>query len=139
VTELENKIAEYFKCKKDISAVYLFGSIADRKEKRFSDIDIGILFNYRALKTAHATQSACIMELGRILRKDIHPVILNTAGEIFLEQILKKGKCLVVNNEKENISFKMISLSKIMDFSYLYRQIQSRFTKSLMKERSDGR
>lgn len=138
MTELENKIADYFKCKKDISAVYLFGSYADRREKRFSDIDIGILLKHRALKTAPAKQTACIMELGRILRKDIHPVILNTAGEIFLEQIFKKGKCLLVNDDKENILFKMISFSKIMDFSYLCRQIQSGFTKRLMEEGSDG-
>jgi len=34
-----------------------------------------------------------MVELSRILRKDIHPVILNSAGEELLRQIFLKGKC----------------------------------------------
>ena len=81
---LKEKIISYFKNKKGIIAVYLFGSYGKGKEYHSSDIDIGILLNrnnqeYQKHKKTIVTNS--IVDLGRILGKDIHPVILNSAGE----------------------------------------------------------
>ena len=84
---LKEKIKNYFKNKKGIIAVYLFGSQATGKEHLSSDIDIGILLdrNYQGCKETIIKNS--IVELGRILKKDIHPVILNSGGEELLRQI----------------------------------------------------
>jgi len=136
--EVESIIAAYFENKKDVSAVYLFGSYAAGKQKPFSDIDIGILLKHDVMKTAAGKQTACIIELGRMLRKDVHPVILNTAGETLLEQIFKYGKCILVNDEKEYAKFRMISLSKILDFSYSRSQIQSVFLNRMLEGNPDG-
>ena len=42
---LEEKIKAYFKSKKEVIAVYLFGSYAAGREHHLSDIDIGILLD----------------------------------------------------------------------------------------------
>jgi len=41
MSELEEKIKNYFKNKKEVIAVYLFGSYAEGREHDLSDIDIG--------------------------------------------------------------------------------------------------
>ena len=41
---MQRKIARYFSKKKEIGAVYLFGSQAKGKARENSDIDLGVLF-----------------------------------------------------------------------------------------------
>ena len=73
---LIEKIQSYFSDENDVVAVYLFGSYAQGKARRTSDVDIGIF---------EKKQIRYLKELGRLLRKDIHPVILNTAGETLMQ------------------------------------------------------
>ena len=133
MTDLENQIATYFKDKNDVIAVYLFGSYSIGMEKPYSDLDIGILLKHQSVRKAIAQQMIFMTDLGRILRKDIHPVIMNSSGEMLLEQIFKKGKCLLINDKTEHAKFKMTAISKILDFSYLQRKMQSGFLKNLME------
>ncbi len=132
----KEKIKNYFKSKKGIIAVYLFGSHAKGKEYHLSDIDIGILLDrnhqkYQEDKKTIITDS--IVELGRILKKDIHPVILNSAGEELLRQIFLYGKCLLINDPEELSRFKMVMFSRIADFSYYRNKMQSGLIKKIMK------
>ena len=65
---LIEKIQSYFSDEKDVVAVYLFGSYAQGKARRTSDVDIDIgIFEKKQIRY--------LKELGRLLRKDIHPVI----------------------------------------------------------------
>ena len=64
---------------------------------------------------------------------ELHSHSHQNASESLLEQVIKKGKCLLVNNEKELAKFEMVSLSKILDFSYLRRRMQSGFVKKIME------
>jgi len=92
---LENEIQHYFKGKKEIASVYLFGSFASGKYTKTSDIDIGILFEHKAIESAESLKEKYMSELGRILRKDIDVIVMNTAGEVILNQIYKKGKSIL--------------------------------------------
>ena len=49
---MQEEIAKYFGTKKEVIAVYLFGSFAEGKERPFSDIDIGILLDRRYQSSA---------------------------------------------------------------------------------------
>jgi len=77
---MHNEIINYFRDKKEIVAIYLFGSYAAGKERAFSDVDIGILFDESEEIFVMEKRNTYMTELGRILRKDIHPVILNRSG-----------------------------------------------------------
>ena len=74
-----------------------------------------------------------IIELGRILKKDIHPVILNSASEELLRQVFSNGECLLINNPEALYWFKTIMYSRIADFSYYRNQMQSGLIKKVMK------
>jgi len=135
---MQEEIAKYFRTKKEVIAVYLFGSHAEARVRPFSDIDIGILLDRRYQSSADKKRMAYMTELSRILRKDIHPVILNSASEELLKQIFSKGKCILVNNPKELAYYKMVMFAKIADFAHYRKQMQSGLIKKIMEDLNIG-
>jgi predicted nucleotidyltransferase len=116
------RIKNFFKDKPEVIAVYIFGSQATDKTGGSSDVDIGIL-----LDTSER------VELANILRKEIHPVILNSAGEELMRQIFLKGKCILVRDPEKLSLFKMIMFARIADFGYYRDQMQSGLIRNIME------
>jgi predicted nucleotidyltransferase len=129
---LIEKIQSYFSEENEAVAVYLFGSYAHGKAQGTSDVDIGILLNSNDKKLFKEKQISYLKELGRLLRKDIHPVILNTAGEMLMHQIFAKGKCIVENNPQQHARFKMVMFSRIAAFSDYKRQMQDGLMRKIL-------
>ena len=123
--KLEEAIATYFGKKKEVIAVYLFGSYAVGREYHLSDIDIGILLERKERDRDKQIIIDSMVELGRILRRDIHPVILNSASEEILRQIFLKGKCVLIHDSKKLAQFTMIKFVEIADFAYYREQMQA--------------
>jgi predicted nucleotidyltransferase len=132
-TYLADKIKSYFKEKPEVIAVYLFGSYAQGNEARLSDIDIGILLHGSNRDTDFEKRVEYLMELSKILKKDIHPVILNSANEELVRQIFLKGRCLLENDSRELSKYKMVMISRIADFAYHRHQMQSGFVRKVME------
>ena len=88
---MKREIADYFTNKAEVAAVYLFGSQAKRRAIPYSDVDIAILIHRENIESAHLKRIEYLAELGKLLKKDIHPVIMNTAGEELLRQIFSTG------------------------------------------------
>jgi len=128
---LESKIKNFFKNKKEIASVYLFGSFASGKAVPTSDVDIGVLFENKFLEFAEDFKENYMVQLGRILRKDIELLVMNHAGEVVLNQIYKKGKPILIQNKKFAKEFKIRSFSVYSDFEFYLRRMQNSFIKSL--------
>lgn len=122
---IDQKIADYFQDKSDVVAVYLFGSYAHGKERPFSDIDIGITFKPLRRDQYHKRVDGYLPDLARILRRDVHLVIMNTAAEKLLKQVFIKGKCLLVRDARLLARLKMIMFSRIAEFGF-YRPIMQK-------------
>ena len=129
---MENKIINYFKKKKEIASVYLFGSFASGKFTKASDIDIGVLFENNFLKSAESLKEQYMTELGRILRKDIELLVMNRAGEMILNQVYKKGKPILIKNNKYAKEFRIKSFAFYSDFEFYLKKMQNGFIKNLM-------
>jgi len=127
------KIANYFENKEDIIAVYLFGSYASGKVRPRSDIDLAILFDSRYQVMINRRLDNYLIDLSRILRKDIHLTTMNFASEELLKQIFKKGNCLIVNDSKKLAYFTMIAYSKIVNFHYYRDQFQAGIVRKVME------
>lgn len=84
IRRLREKIAPYCEARPEITACYLFGSYASGKNRPGSDLDLAFLVR-PDLNTRQIDQfrSAVIIELGRLTRLDIHPLIMNTPGLIW--------------------------------------------------------
>ena len=130
---MEQHIVQYFEDKKDVVAVYLFGSYAVRKARYQSDIDIGIVFDGKNPELIMEKMLTYLLELSRDLRKDVHPVIMNFASELLMKQIFEKGKCILVNDRKKLARFKMVEFAEIADFDYYKRLTQSGLIKKIME------
>ena len=130
---LLKKIASYFSNNKEIISIYLFGSYAEGKERPSSDIDICILLDGEYSNIEKKIRNKCILELSRLLRKDIHPVILNSASEEIVRQIFLKGICILATDTKKLSVYKMVMLSKIVEFSYYRSQMQKGLIKKVME------
>jgi predicted nucleotidyltransferase len=129
----EKKITKYFENKEDIIGVYLFGSYASGKLQSCSDVDVAILFDSRERVIINRRLENYLIDLSRILRKDIHLTTLNFASEELLKQIFKKGKCLIVNDSKKLASFKMTAYSRIVNFQYYRGQFQAGIVRKVME------
>lgn len=130
--QLSKNIAAYFSKKREVIAVYLFGSYAEGKERPLSDIDIGILLDRTDHNAIKEIRNKCIVELSRILRKDIHLVILNSTREELIRQIFLKGKCILVSDPKKTSQYKMVMLAKVADFLYYRAKMQAGLIKKVM-------
>ena len=71
---------------------------------------------------------------GEILRKEIHLVILNIAGEILLSQVFKKGNCVFVGNKRKLSLFKAKMLLQIVDFHYYKNIMQKGFIQNVIED-----
>ena len=124
---INTQIVNYFKKQDGIVAVYLFGSHAAGSPRPFSDVDIGIIAEHADIYGIKKKFKNYIVDLGRILRMDIHPVILNLASERLLSQIFAKGQCLVVNDRKALSEFRMNAFVKIAEFDFHKKRMQEGF------------
>lgn len=131
--KLINKLKAYFEDKSEVIAVYLFGSQAMNKMRRSSDVDIGILLDTNDRPTETEKRNQYLVELATILRKEIHPVILNSAGEELMRQIFLKGKCILVRNPEKLSLFKMTMYARIADFGYYRDRMQSGLIRNIME------
>ena len=126
-------IKSYFEKKTEIVAVYLFGSFARGNEHRKSDIDIGVLIKENLRTGASEKRIGYMAELATLLKKDIHPVILNSASEALVRQVFLKGDCILVKDSKELARYKMMMISRIADFGFYRNMIQSGFVSKVME------
>ena len=129
----EKKITNYLAYKEDIIAVYLFGSYASGKARSRSDVDLTFLFDCHDRAIINRRLDKYLIDLSRILRKDMHLTAMNFASEELLKQIFKKGHCLIVNDSKKLAYFKMTAYSKIVNFHYYRDQFQAGIVRKVME------
>lgn len=133
-TQTEEKIVDFFRNKNEVIAVYLFGSYAQGKERDSSDIDLAVLLENGSKDFYNERKNRYLVELGRITRKDLDIVILNSAGPELLRQIFAKGKCLHVKDLKKLAGYRMVMFAQMAEFGYY----KSRLRRGLIKKIMEG-
>ncbi|MFH1985665.1 MAG: nucleotidyltransferase domain-containing protein, partial [Pseudomonadota bacterium] len=97
---MEQNLKKYFSRSPEVAAVYLFGSRARGRHREDSDVDIGVLLRAPDAVPAELMRERMVVELSRKLRKDIHVVIMNSASEVLLKQILSHGRQILVKDKQ---------------------------------------
>ena len=119
IEELKKHTATYCATRPEIVACYLFGSRAVGKERAESDVDIAFLLDKSIPVDAYSDLKMTYYSgLERILRLDIHPLIMNDAGEVVLGQVFGKGEVVYQQNPEALRSFRRRKLPLIAEFSY---------------------
>jgi predicted nucleotidyltransferase len=137
--QLYEKITEYFRANPiGVVAVYVFGSQASGKGTPRSDVDIAVLFDRSDPDFIRSRIEEILLQLPRSLRKDVHPVAMNSASEALLKQIFAKGECLLVTDPTKLAEFKMIAYARIAGFSYYLERMQAGLVRRVLENAPSG-
>ena len=124
-------------CKENaVGLIYLFGSYAQDTANPTSDIDIAILLSNRNRQDYQELRLFFINALMRILHKnDLDVVLLNEASIALRFNIIKNGKLLYVNDEKQRIDFESRAIIDYIETSPLRQE----YNKYLFKNIKEGK
>jgi predicted nucleotidyltransferase len=110
-----------FQRKKNIAAVYIFGSAATGRDRRGSDIDLAII----AKKTiARRERLRLEADLSGRLRRDVDLVVFGQAAPLFQHQILKYGRLICENDPAERVRQEVRARAEYLDTRRLFREVQ---------------
>jgi predicted nucleotidyltransferase len=136
--EIADIVASYCAERPEIVACYLFGSQATGKARPDSDVDLGFLLKNEVPRSHYADLSLeYFSQLSKMLRRDIHPLIMNSAGELVLEQIFRKGMSLYGGDSFDCAYFRMTQTAQIAEFAPLRKRMEDNFLER-MKEKYSG-
>lgn len=132
---INNNIAEINNIlKKDdsILAAYLFGSQAKGSANKYSDFDIGILFDYQTKAKEYTDrQIAIINSLSAALHKEVDAVILNRAPVFLKYHILKEGIKVYERPHRPEHSFEANAIIEYFDFLPVKNRIEGALIKKI--------
>lgn len=131
---MEKSLIKYFSRIPEVTAVYLFGSRARGRHREDSDVDIGLLLLESDGVPAELTRERVTVELSRQLRKDVHVVIINAAGEVLLKQILSHGRQILVKDRTMLRRFLMAAMARIAEFGHYQKAFQRGMVKNLAEK-----
>ena len=132
--QLYETITEYFNANRmGVVAVYVFGSQASDRGTPGSDVDIAVLFDRNDPDFIRSRIEKILSQLPRSLRKDVHPVAMNSASEALLKQIFAKGKCLLATDSRKLAEFRMIAYARIAGFSFYLEKMQAGFIRRVLE------
>jgi predicted nucleotidyltransferase len=130
------RIIKYFRARKEVSVLYLFGSLVENRKTAESDIDIAVLVDegklrkvdHERLKEAYYHASP-----GFSLRP-VDIVVLNTAPPYLKHRILKTGRILFDRNRRLRVKFTTDAIIEYLDFKPLedifHRAVAGRFRRA---------
>ncbi|MEW5920460.1 MAG: nucleotidyltransferase domain-containing protein [Bacillota bacterium] len=121
--------------REEILFSYLFGSTAQGKENKLSDIDIAIFVDKNNMPQSglYGYKSHVIQELTEAVGKEIDLVILNDAPVFLAYNIIKNGKLILCRAEKERINFHFKVLREYLDFQPAI-VVQNEYLKKRLRE-----
>lgn len=119
INKIKEKIRDYFKKKREITAVYLYGSYARGEEGRDSDMDLAVLIEDKVKNKLPLTfdyQNDLEKELA--LGLDIQ--LLNNIGIELGKRIIDEGELLYENDKLARVYFTVNILNKYFDMQPFY-------------------
>ncbi|RJR21257.1 MAG: nucleotidyltransferase domain-containing protein [Nitrospiraceae bacterium] len=123
------RIITYFKSRKEVSALYLFGSCAEGRELPESDLDIAVLIDEKKLQRKNFEQLKNIYYKASpsFSLRQVDITVLNIASPYLNHRVIKTGKMLFDRNRKLRVRFMTDAIIEYLDF----KPIEDIFNKSV--------
>ena len=106
--EIDGKLLErlknYFEGRDDIAFAFLFGSAKRGRVRREGDVDIAVYFKpekeveWEAFNKIYEGENRIALDLERLLKKEVDLVVLNRARAVIADEIIRKGKPLIIRD-----------------------------------------
>ena len=134
VTEIE-ALRKVLDPRDDVRLCYVFGSVARRRARRTSDVDVAVLF---AGEPAPATLDRLTEDLEEATGRSVDLVDLATASPLLTHQIVSTGSCAVYRDRAERSAFETRAILRYLDTAHL-RNIQHTYLRKRARAHHDGR
>ena len=110
------KIREFLVGDPNVLFAHLFGSAAAGRQRKGSDLDIGVLFKYppRGLALLHF-----MSRLSELAGADVDLVVLNKASAFLRHQVMKQKVELTVKDRASYVKFREKTISDYDEYKYI--------------------
>ncbi|MBI4812271.1 nucleotidyltransferase domain-containing protein [Candidatus Falkowbacteria bacterium] len=125
------KIAEKYKLK----LIVLFGSLARRKEREDSDMDIGVIFK-DGVKVDFNKEIDLISNFFKIFQKEIDLSVLNKANPLLLREA-SENAILLYGGEKDFFNFKLYAFHRYNDYLPFFK-LEEKLNKKIIYNYARG-
>jgi predicted nucleotidyltransferase len=115
------KIRGYAIGRKDIIAIYVFGSAATGKNRPGSDIDLAVMVAGIVSGMARVEMETA---LSNLLHRDVDLVVFGQAMPLLQHQILKYGRLIYEAKPRERILQEVGARRHYLDTIFLYKKIK---------------
>ncbi len=136
--KVKKTLTDFFQNRDEVLLAYLFGSVAEDKQNKLSDLDIAVLVKIDKLDKLNEQPFGYQTSLGTDLMGLLHTnavdvVILNRATPLLAHEVVKYGETVFSRNEEMRIEFEIRTQHKYLDTKYL-REIQDSYFKERVKK-----
>lgn len=124
----------------EIQAAYIFGSVAQGRARRDSDIDIAVLLG-RRIPDARALgyRLGLAAALGAALRRnDVQVLMLNDAPPLLAHRVLSRGALVFERSRAARVRFQVRTASRYADMVPAMEQYITRLKQDVRQSRADG-
>jgi len=97
-------LKEYFEKREDIAFALLFGSAARGKVRKEGDMDVAVYFwpdkdiEWEDFDKIYKGENSIGLDLERLLKKEVDLVVLNRARAVLADEIVRKGKPIIIKD-----------------------------------------
>ena len=136
--DLLNLLKDYFNEKEGVAFAFLFGSAAKGGVRREGDIDIAVYFRpekdieWENFNKTYKEENKIGLDLERLLKKEVDLIVLNRARAILADEIIRKGKPILIKDRGMFMDFLCIvsdeaeTVRDWLEASYKERRVESR-------------
>ncbi|HZY10369.1 MAG TPA: nucleotidyltransferase domain-containing protein [Bacteroidota bacterium] len=122
--EINKKLTNLFSSKAEIILAYLFGSTAEGKAHKFSDVDVAVYYKTNPSFKRHLQ---LINDICSILETDdVDVVNMNTASPLIIHDILSFGELLICRDDNLYVNLRTRTLREFDDLVHILR-IQGKY------------
>lgn len=108
--------------------VYLFGSQAEGRTHRESDVDIAVLLDRAAFPTRESRFEAGLQTLGRVSgilgRNDVDVLVLNDAPPTLAARVVTQGRPLYCSDPTAELRFRRDAMLRAADLAPFLRRME---------------
>ena len=133
LTDPGGKVVGFLSKQEHVKLAYLFGSVAEGKQERLSDVDLAVFLDESLSKNERFNlQLKLISDLTGILKTDrVDLVIMNDASLSLNYEIIKANHPLLVREEEKKIDLEHGILSRYLDRRYYEKRWAAEFLKKV--------
>lgn len=115
-------LREYLGSVADLTAVYLFGSVATGRAGANSDVDIGVLYRQAPARTLLGQPFEAEARLAERLGRAVQIVVMNDAPPDLVHRILRDGVLVLERDRAARVDFEVRLRNEWFDLQPILRE-----------------